>query len=133
KRPHARLARRFHLPCSAAVQQPKAGGSLVLVKLLTFEADPIALVLVASAERGGHHGHTAAWADRRAVVPIHAPSLAEHHVWSPATATATARRIGTTIGANACRTTAIPIANATTCSPSRKVKVGRKARPTARQ
>ena len=51
------------------------GGSLLLVKLLTFEADPVALVLVVRAERGGHHGHGAAWADRRAVVRIHVESI----------------------------------------------------------
>ena len=52
-----------------------AGGSLVLVQLLAFEADPVALVLVVGAERGGHQGHAAAWADRRTVVVIHAVSI----------------------------------------------------------
>ena len=52
-----------------------AGGSLVLVELLAFEADPVALVVVVGAERGGHLGHAAAWADRRTVVVIHAVSI----------------------------------------------------------
>lgn len=52
-----------------------ACGSLVLVQLLAFEADPVALVVLVGAERGGHHGHAAAWADRRTVVVIHAVSI----------------------------------------------------------
>jgi hypothetical protein len=32
-------------------------------------------VLVVGAERGGHQGHAAAWADRRTVVVIHAMSI----------------------------------------------------------
>ena len=53
----------------------KACGSLVLVELLAFEADPVALALGVSAERGGHHGHAAARADRRAVIVFHAVSI----------------------------------------------------------
>jgi hypothetical protein len=50
-------------------------GSLVLVEFLAFEADPVALGLSVSAERGGHHGHAAARADRRAVFLIHPVSV----------------------------------------------------------
>jgi len=49
-------------------------GSL-LVQFLAFDADPVALVVTIGAERGGHHGHAAAWTDRRAVVVIHAVSI----------------------------------------------------------
>ena len=52
-----------------------AGGSLVLVQLLAFEADPVAFALVVGAERGPHQGHAAAWADRRTVVVIQAVSI----------------------------------------------------------
>jgi hypothetical protein len=52
-----------------------ACGSLVVVQLLAFDADPVALVVVLGAERGGHHGHAAAWADRRTVVVMHAVSI----------------------------------------------------------
>src|ERR1700751_4998473 len=45
---------------------------LVLVELLAFEADPFALMVVVGAERGGHHRHAAARADRWAAVVIHA-------------------------------------------------------------
>jgi hypothetical protein len=52
-----------------------AHGSLVLVQLLAFEADPVALVVLVGAERGGHHGHAAPWTDRRAVIVFHAVSI----------------------------------------------------------
>ena len=70
-----------------------AGGSLVLVQLLAFEADPVAFVLVAGAERGGHHGHAAAWADRRTVVVIHAVSIP-----APERVTSRVGRHGTGLG-----------------------------------
>jgi hypothetical protein len=55
--------------------QDRPAVSLALVQLLAFKADPVALVPVVSTERGGHHGHAAARADRRALVVIHVVSI----------------------------------------------------------
>jgi hypothetical protein len=50
-------------------------GSPGLVQFLAFEANPVALAVFVGAQGGGHHGHSAAWADRRTVVVIHAVSI----------------------------------------------------------
>jgi hypothetical protein len=73
--PERRRHRSRHPPPVSALAATAAGGSLVLVQLLALEADPVALLLAVGAERGGHQGHAAAWADRRTVVVIHAMSI----------------------------------------------------------
>lgn len=50
----------------------QAPGSVRPLEFLTLEADPFAVVVLAGAESGRHHGHTAGCADRRTVVSIHA-------------------------------------------------------------
>jgi hypothetical protein len=69
------MAREIRSACPCTLAATAAGGSLGLVRLLALEADPVALLLVVGAERGGHQGHAAAWADRRTVVVIHPMSI----------------------------------------------------------
>src|ERR1043166_7941304 len=52
----------------SAVNPKQAGDSPFLAQLLAFEASPVAVAALICAQRGGHHRHTTAWADRRPVI-----------------------------------------------------------------
>src|SRR5438270_759671 len=62
---------------AAATVSPRSGlwsrrlNSGKPVEFLAFEADPLALVVLAGAESGRHHGHAAGRTDRWAVVSLH--------------------------------------------------------------